>query len=209
MTAQQENTLGYYNQHAPAVAAQYDKVDFSGVLNDVRAFLPARARVLEIGSGSGRDAATLLADGYRVTGIDGSQAMLSEALHLHPELNGMLRHHVLPEPLPFAADEFDAVLAFAVIMHLDELSIEICLRDIARVIRHGGLFFVSVNTRRDGLNAAGSDSSGRAFTVLPSADWQRLLTRVGLITIRLKQSTDIVGRTGIEWVTLIATKEET
>lgn len=208
MKDQRSTTLGYYDQHARSAASQYEQVDFSPVLDTVRTVMSLPAQVLELGCGSGRDAAALLASGYDVIALDGSRAMISEAIRLHPELQDRLHHHVLPERFRFGAGQFDAVLAFAVIMHLAREQIGTCIREINRVTKPGGLFVVSVNTCRNELNEEGVDRAGRYFTVMPAAQWAELLSSAGFDSERTEVSSDIGGRPGIEWVTFVARKTD-
>lgn len=53
--------------------------------------LPERCTVLEIGSGSGREAAFLTSHGYNVAGIDASANMVADALVRHPKLTPLLQ----------------------------------------------------------------------------------------------------------------------
>ena len=115
-----ENTLSHYEKFAPEISARYEKIDFSRVQNELLKVLPGKTSVLEGGCGSGRDSAFLLSRGIDVTALDGSWAMLADAKRLHPELDGRLLHHRLPEPLPFSDEVFDAVYSIAVLMHLQK-----------------------------------------------------------------------------------------
>jgi len=60
----------------------------------------AGERVLEIGAGSGRDAARLLALGVEVDAVEPSAALRERALADHPELEGRLFHGFLPVDYP-------------------------------------------------------------------------------------------------------------
>ena len=55
-------------------------------------YLPAGGCLLEIGCGSGRDSAFLLAKGFDMTAIDASAEMLGEAKIHPPQLAGSLYH---------------------------------------------------------------------------------------------------------------------
>lgn len=200
------STLEFYDSHAHEIAARYEEIEFSAVIDLVRNDLPPDSHILEIGCGSGRDGAAFAAVGYRVTAIDGSRAMIGEAEKRHPELRGRISHHVLPAPLPFADETFDAAMSFAVLMHLTPSDAAECFGEIARVLRPGSVFAYSVNTKRGGLDAGGRDAVGRLFTALPAAEWERLHLTAGFETIRRRETDDIVNRDGIRWVTFLACK---
>ncbi len=200
------STLEFYDSHAHEIAPRYEEIDFSAVTDRVRNDIPPGSHILEVGSGCGRDSAAFVSAGYRVTAVDGSRTMIREAEKRHPELRGLITHHVLPAPLPFARESFDAAVSFAVIMHLAWNDVAVCITDIARVIRAGGFFAYSVNTRREGLDEGGRDSVGRMFTALPAAEWERLHLAAGFETVWRSETDDIVNRDGIRWVTFLARK---
>ena len=166
-----DDTLAYYEKNARQAATSYEGVAFDAPLNRLIQLVADGARILEIGTGSGRDAARLLSEGYRVDGIDGSSAMIAQAKALHPELSDRLTHHVLPEPLPYNSSEFDAVASWAVLMHLRAEFLAPVFGEIRRIVVPGGIFAYSVNTERPGLDLDGCDERGRHFTCLPVAGW--------------------------------------
>ena len=194
-------TLIYYEENATRVASGYEAVDLSATLERIVRHLPAAARVLELGAGSGRDAAVLLGRGLDVTALDGSQAMAERAATLHPELAGRIRVHRLPAPLPFGDDVFDAVLSLATLMHLPVSAIPGVLAECRRVIRPGGLLALSVPTERPGLDEAGRDEDGRYFTVMGAGAWAGLIRDAGFERVEEWSSADAAGRGGIRWWT--------
>ncbi|MGA2321539.1 MAG: class I SAM-dependent methyltransferase [Solirubrobacteraceae bacterium] len=105
------------------------------VLEDLR--LPARARILDAGCGSGRNMIELARHGT-VTGIELSQT--SVALARSRGVGEVIEGSVLE--LPFASDSFDLVVCLDVIEHLeDDLG---CLRELRRTVVPGGSLLVTV-----------------------------------------------------------------
>lgn len=197
-------TLDYYDEHAQEVAANYEAVDFGEVRNRFIALLPHRAKIVDIGSGSGRDAAVLVDAGFDVQLVDGSSGLLREAERLHPELSGRTHRVALPGSLPFDDESFDAVSAWAMIMHLERDELPVAFVEIARVCRPGAVFAYSVNTQRSGLDARQRDDRGRHFTCMSPGQWEQLHTAAGFRTETAEETNDIVGRSGIRWVTFVA-----
>ena len=204
MELRRDSTLSFYEANAAEAVADYEAVDFSSVLQPVLEHLSAGARVLEIGCGSGRDAAALLARGCDVTATDASDAMLTQAAARHPELQDRLLRYAVPGPLPFASHSFDAVIAMALIMHLAFEDIGKAFGEIVRVLKPHGIFAYSVNTERVGLDERGYDDRGRYFTCLSTADWEQLHTEAGFETVSLSKERDLIERTGVSWVSFIA-----
>ncbi len=201
-------TLDYYNEHASEVAAMYEVVDFRSLRDRFVAMLVPGARILDVGSGSGRDAAALVAAGFDVTMVDGSAGLLREAQRLHPELSGRTHCVALPGTLPFGDDSFDAVTAWAILMHLERDELPATFAEIARVCRPEGVFAYSVNTQRSGLDEESRDDRGRRFTCTSRQEWERYHATAGFRTEMAEETEDIVGRPGIRWVTFIARRAE-
>lgn len=204
----QDPTLGFYDANAANMTSSYEAVDFTGSLAPLVRSLPDHSRVLEIGCGSGRDAAYLEAMGHFVVGTDGSVEMIRQAESIHPTLAGRLRHHELPDRLPFDTPSFAAVMSWAVLMHLQLNDLPSVFKDLARVLLPHGLLAYSVNTERAGLDHDGNDSKGRHFTCLNASDWACLHEHAGFKTLSTEETNDITGRPGIRWVTFLAVLDD-
>ena len=78
--------LDYYDSNAPHLAATYESLEAARLNAWFQDVLPvAPACVLDIGAGSGRDAAWLASLGYEVVAVEPSAAMVREAQRIHPE----------------------------------------------------------------------------------------------------------------------------
>ena len=105
------------------------------VISDLR--LPARARILDAGCGSGRNMVEFARHGT-VTGIELSQT--SVQLARGRESGEVIEGSVLE--MPFEADSFDLAASLDVIEHLqDDVA---ALRELRRVVAPGGTLLVTV-----------------------------------------------------------------
>jgi SAM-dependent methyltransferase len=105
------------------------------VVEDLR--LPARARILDAGCGSGRNMVELARHGT-VTGVELADA--SVALARERGAGEVIAGSVLE--MPFEADSFDLAASLDVIEHLeDDLT---ALRELRRVVAPGGALLVTV-----------------------------------------------------------------
>ncbi len=108
-----EQTLSYYDTHSSEVARRYEAT--------AEGISSLGERVLEIGSGSGRDAVRLMALGVEVDTVEPSAGMRQQALAEHPELSGKVHDGFLPGGLPRQLREkYDGILLSAVIMHIPD-----------------------------------------------------------------------------------------
>jgi SAM-dependent methyltransferase len=99
--------------------------------------LPARARILDAGCGSGRNMVELAHHGT-VTGIElsATSVSLARARNTGEVIEGSVLQ------MPFAADSFELAASLDVIEHLeDDLS---ALRELRRVVAPGGALLVTV-----------------------------------------------------------------
>lgn len=95
--------------------------------------------VLEIGCGEGRVSRELKALGYDVTASDAVPAMLDAARRANSAHRYALADAAV---LPFDPASFDIVMAYNVLMDLDDMAA--ALREARRVLKPGGLLFVSL-----------------------------------------------------------------
>ena len=74
------NTLDYYNQHTAVFCTiQLKNVDFHEIQELFLSFLPAKAKILDFGCGSGRDTKYFIDNGYEVDAMDGSKELCKAA----------------------------------------------------------------------------------------------------------------------------------
>ncbi|MBM4223667.1 MAG: methyltransferase domain-containing protein [Gammaproteobacteria bacterium] len=107
------------------------------------ATVPQGARVLDVGCGSLVETHFMAKSGMRVTGIDLDSGKL-EAFRERYDWTGLHPPDLRPmslQDLARAGESFDAVTAFDVIEHLEDL--EAGLRAIRAVLRPGGLVFIT------------------------------------------------------------------
>jgi SAM-dependent methyltransferase len=198
--------ISYYDQEAKRLCAKYESADMSQIHAWLNEVIPAGSRILELGCGSGREAAFLHSKGYRVLATDGSEAILREAISFHPELQGVISRLTIPAAFPFRDASFESVLAIGVLMHLQEEDIQLTVNEVSRVLTASGCFVFSVPGSRDDLDANGRDIGGRQHTFLHESRWTELLGAAGLEIVTRRKSQDSLGRAGITWVAYLAKK---
>ncbi len=105
-----------------------------------RYFVP-HGETADVGCGNGRDAGWLADRGHRVSGFDGSPELLAEARRLFPKV--AFEHATLPGLEQIASRRFDNVLCETVIMHLARADIPAAIGSLKRIVREGGVLYLS------------------------------------------------------------------
>lgn len=191
-----------YAEEAPALIKQYESVAFADVHRHVLHLIPTTpGRVLEVGAGTGRDAAGLAAMGHRVTAIEPTAELRLAARQLHPSPLIEWRDDSLPDltTLTTTRESFDVVMLTAVWMHLDEAQRRRAMPGVARLIRPGGVMILSL---RHGPVPPGRrmfDVSGNETTVLAQAEGLTL-------ELQLDTQGSMSGRPGVTWTRLAFSK---
>jgi SAM-dependent methyltransferase len=104
--------------------------------------------ILELGCGTGNDAARLASEGYSVTAIDLSGEAIGQAQAKFGTKARFLEADIT-QPLPFPDGSFDAVMS-NVAMHMfpDDVTRAV-FAQVGRLVRAGGLFVFHVNSLED------------------------------------------------------------
>jgi SAM-dependent methyltransferase len=203
-------TVEYYDRNAHACGAKYESADMSHLDHLLLRHLPERgARVLELGCGSGREAAFLLQSGHEIFGIDASAEMIGEALRRHPELAGRLSCEAvpLPEGSRLLSESFDMVLAIALFMHVPDSDLFETILQLKRLLLPLGLVFLSVSAGRPGVDANSRSSGERLFRERPAEELQLLFERLGFRLAARYQTPDAFER-GMLWHSLVFQPDE-
>ena len=109
----------------------------------------ARVRtVLELGCGTGHDAARLAGEGYAVTAVDLSEEAIGRA---RDRYGALVRFQVadIARPLPFPDASFDAVMSNVALHMFPDGITRALFAQIGRVVRPGGRFAFHVNSLQD------------------------------------------------------------
>ncbi|MBN2704968.1 MAG: class I SAM-dependent methyltransferase [Deltaproteobacteria bacterium] len=201
-------TRYYYDTQAAALATAYEQADMSSVHADLTDFFAPGSRLLECGSGSGREAAFLLRQGMDVLASDGSAEMVRQALLRHPELAGRLARVSLPEGLGnYARASFDGVISIATLMHFTAAQVTAFMENVAVLLKPGGKFYFSICLARAGVDEAGFDHAGRFFLLRPQNWWNERLSDTGFSPAGVRISNDGLGRREIRWLSVRALKK--
>ncbi|MGD9980480.1 MAG: class I SAM-dependent methyltransferase [Hyphomonadaceae bacterium] len=171
-----QGTQGYSTE-APELLQRYERFGFAEAHHgDIDLVPPAPLDVLDIGAGTGRDAAWFAQRGDRVTAIEPTREMREGAMKLHPEPNITWVEDFLPEIASQRGRTFDLVWMSAVWMHFAEAERAQNMQTVAVMMKPGGVLMI---TLRHGPVPPGR----RMFEVTPE-ETIALAARAGLDCIR-------------------------
>ena len=119
---------------------------FQRVIDRDQGLARGRRRLLDVGCGGGLLAEEFARLGFDVTGIDPAPESIATA-RAHAASSGLSIVYEVGagEHLPFAAGAFDQVACCDVLEHVDD--VDRVIREIARVLRPGGLLFYDTINR--------------------------------------------------------------
>ena len=186
--------IATYSRDAEAFAATYEAIAFEAAHQDLLAWIPEQpVRVLDVGAGSGRDAAWFAARGHRIVAVE-------PARMLHPGAGIDWRAGALPDLgcLSAADGVFGLVWLSAVWMHLEPGARLGALRRLAELLAPEGRM---VLTLRQGPSPA-----NRPMFPARAEDLAEMAQDCGLRVVGQHATADLGGRESVWWESVVLGK---
>jgi SAM-dependent methyltransferase len=141
----------YWNSYFRALRDSSDDLDWGGRWTEpfLTPLREAGARsILELGCGTGNDAARLAREGYVLTATDLSTEAIEQAqAKFGSGINFVVAD--MARPLPFSDESFDAVMSNVALHMFPDGVTRSVFGEVARVVRPEGLFLFHVNALED------------------------------------------------------------
>jgi ubiquinone/menaquinone biosynthesis C-methylase UbiE len=168
-----EQTINTYN----ALAKDYDDetVEFWDLFPkevfDKFISFTGKGRVLDIGSGPGRDAVFLRDRGAEVVCLDASETMIAMTSEKGFEsVRADFMH------LPFSDESFDGVWAYTALLHISKADVHAPLEEARRVLKKGGIFdFGMIEGEGEIYRESSGVKSPRLFSLYTKHEMETLL----------------------------------
>ncbi len=183
-----------YDLHATELAQQYERLQFEQVHADVLYLVPAApGLVVDIGAGSGRDAAALARRGHRVVAVEPTGTLRAEGERLHAALPIRWVDDSLPalRALRDEGHRYDLMLFSAVWMHLDQAERAEGMAALAALLAPGGVAILSLRH--------GPVPPGRRMFDVSAEETIALGRQHGLEPCHSGRREDTQGRVDVHW----------
>lgn len=184
-----------YERDAPQLAQQYESKSFELVhATSLPLIQQGPMLILDIGAGSGRDAAWFSDHGHQVIAIEPSVQLRQIGESLHPNSAIHWQQDTLPNLASLVGRTFNLIWLSAVWMHLDQSAREEAMARLSTLLRPGSRIMLSLRK--------GPSPEGRQLYEVPVAEVEWQARKHGLKVIQVDQSSDQLGRNGVSWDTV-------
>lgn len=167
------------------------------------------ANVLDLGCGPGRDSLYLALKGLEIVGVDYSTQMIAKAKKLHADIPRLTFKTMDMKDLTFEKESFDGVWAFASLLHIPKRELPHVLMEIYRVLKKGGILFVSVmrgTGEKFTLETKYAKPVERFFTFFGSKGIQSYLKKAGFNPFETNTNPS-TSRQSTVWLNTFSRKE--
>ena len=188
------DVVASYDVRAPVLVPEYESLSFEEIHASVLDLLPnCDSCILDVGAGTGRDAAWFAANGHNVVAVEPSAQFRAAGQERHrlPDIRWM--NDTLPalEKVLRSKLTFDLVWVSAVWMHVPRSVRARAFRKLVSVMSPGASMMFSLRQ--------GPPPPDRPMEPATAAEVEELARRHGLQTIRGTRIPDAAGRTEVSW----------
>ena len=188
--------IPYYDQHATQLTEQYEALAPEAVHNWLIDLMPvgSELKALDVGAGSGRDAAWLASLGYDVWAVEPSEGMRAQGQQLHAESRITWVEDALPELACITAlnQRYDFILLSAVWMHVPPEQRASAFETLEGLLTKNGVLAITLR--------CGPAPAERAMFEVSEEEVRQLADRFDVKVLRCVNAADQSGRGEISWI---------
>jgi SAM-dependent methyltransferase len=186
-----------YAEEAPELLKRYESISFADHHRMVMHLIPTvPGRVLDIGAGTGRDAAGFVGLGHSVVAVEPTEELRRGAMLLHPSPMIEWIDDSLPDlaAVRTRGEEFDVVMLSAVWMHLDALQRRQAMPTVIALVRNGAVVILSLRY--------GPVPPGRRMFEVSAEETIALAQPLGLRCTLNQEAEPSLRQPGVSWTRL-------
>ena len=127
----------YYNEKANDIIANVHHLDMSFLYTIFEKYLPSAARILDVGSGTGRDSLYFVRKGYSVTSFDASESLV--------EFSQLFLTDVSLDTFQnfSSTDTYHGIWACASLLHVQRRDVQAIIQKYCDMLVEDGVFYMS------------------------------------------------------------------
>ncbi len=190
--------MSVYEHHADDFLTRYERLDTDAIHDDWLSLLPStQLLVLDVGTGSGRDAAWFADQGHEVVAVEPADRLRNHARkhHSSPRIQWIDDHLPALAAVYDLDYRFDLILLNGVWMHVPPSERKRAFRKLTNLLKPGGhlVFGLRSNPPDDGRTAYATNTE----------DLRHLSRSFALEFLQATQSDDQLDRSGVKWTSLV------
>ena len=193
-----ETVEEWYEVNAEFITEEFEQLEFQELHATLLNHLPQHpCSILDIGSGSGRDAAGLAELGHKVIAVEPSSGLRARAQSLHPNSGITWVNDKLPElkAVRKLGDHYDVIILSAVWMHLPYHDRQPSFESILGLLKKEGLLYITLRH--------GPYEVVEGFWDIPDEELVQLINSYELREIEQTTENDLLNRPGVSWTRFI------
>lgn len=193
-----DDTIAFYSANAERLAGVYEGIPSEEAHRTWLGFIPAgRSRILDIGAGTGRDAAWFADQGHEVVAVEPADGFRELAMKLHPSPAIQWVNDSLPEleQVCGLGSQYDLILLSAVWMHVAPSDRGQAFGKLAGLLAPGGRLVISLRY--------GPSPDERVMHPVSAEEIHALAKPSALDVALEEENADQLGRSEVSWVTVV------
>ena len=192
-------TSQWYDSNVDLMVSRYERFAFGEIHENLLKHLPTKrpCRALDVGSGTGRDAAALAELGIDVTAVEPSDAVRKKAeeLHPHPRVDWVKDSLPKLKTILKIGSRYDLILLSAVWMHIAPSSREKAFRRLVTLLHPDGLMYITLRH--------GPFEALQGFWDISDDNIYNLAHKNGLFVVNRSTVDDKLGNEGVTWTRIV------